>query len=245
MKLRIINPDSGIDETGLAMRCERLRPFVRPDTQLSMVCPSKNDLCIDSALDVALDAPEIVELALAAQAEGMDAVCLYCFSDPGFDACREALEIPVVGGAQSSVLLACQIANSYSVLVTSERRASQKRVFLRGLGGDPAKLASVRGVEIPPSSHPERGELVETLAGAALQCVKQDGADAVILGCLGFATLGAELTARVGVPVIDPAATMLTTAEALVTMGLCHSKASWPHPPKVERHWGAGRLEAF
>ena len=245
MRIRIINPDSGISGEGLRFRCERLKPFVRPDTELSMVCPRKGNLCIDSQLDVALDAPEIVELALAAQAEGVDAVCLYCFSDPGFDACREALHIPVIGGAQSSVLLAAQLANSFSVLTTSARRASQKKVFVRALGADPSRLASVRGVEIPPGTKMERAEMARILAAGVRECVERDGADAVILGCLSFATMGRELTALAGVPVIDPAAVMVTTAEAVIAQGLSHSKASWPYPPSTERHWGAGRLEAF
>ena len=242
MRLRIINPDSGIDEAGLRFRCERLKPFVRPDTELSMVCPRKNNLCIDSQLDVALDSPEVVELALVAQAEGVDAVCLYCFSDPGFDACREALRIPVIGGAQSSVLLAAQLANSFSVLTTSARRASQKKVFVRGLGADPTRLASVRGVEIPPGTKMERAEMARILERGVRACVEQDGADAVILGCLSFATMGRELTAQCGVPVIDPATVMITTAEAIVAQGLSHSKASWPEPPAVARFWGEGTL---
>ncbi len=245
MRIRIINPDSGISAEGMKMRCERLRPFVRPDTELSMVCPCKNNLCIDSQLDVALDSPEIVELALAAQAEGVDAVCLYCFSDPGIDACREALDIPVVGGAQSSVLLATQLANSFSAITTSARRVSQKRTFLRTLGSDPARLVSVRSVEIPPGTHQDRAAVVSALATVAKQCVEEDGADAVIIGCLSFAAMGRELTAHVGVPVIDPAAAMLAMAETLVVQGLSHSKVSWPVPPQNERFWGSGRLESF
>lgn len=244
MRIRIINPDAGIDDEGLEMRCARLRQFVRPDTELTMVCPRGTNICIDSSLDVALDSPEIVELALAAQADGMDAVCLYCFSDPGLDACREALGIPVVGGAQASVLLASQLANSFSVLTTSLRRVSQKRVFVRTLGADPAKLASVRSVEIPPGSKMEREKMIDLLAAAVRKCVESDGADAVILGCLSFAAMGRELSSRAGVPVIDPAAAMVTTAESLVAQRLCHSKVSWPAPPERERSWSSGVIES-
>ncbi len=243
MRLRIINPDSGITEEGLRLRIERLRPFARPDTELSMACPQKNNICVDSCLDAALDAPEIVRLAVKAQEDGCDAVCLYCFSDPGIDACRELLDIPVVGGAQSSVLLASQIANSFSVLTTSARRVSQKKVFLRALGADPAKLASVRSVEIPPGTAMERGAMLEILEKSARQCVREDGADAVILGCLSFAAMGRELTRAVGVPVVDPAAAMISSAESLVAQGLSHSKKSWPAPPPKRRFWGAGEIE--
>ena len=197
----------------------------------------------DSGLDAALDAPEIAEMALRAQADGADAVCLYCFSDPGFDACRELLHVPVVGGAQAAVLLASQLALGFSVLTTSARRIPQKKNFLRALGADPARIASVRGVELPPGASRERSEIIEILEACGRRCVEEDGADAVILGCLGFAGMGAELTERLGVPVIDPAAALIATAESLVVQGLSHSKRSWPDPPAARRFWGAGTVE--
>ena len=242
MKICIINPDSGLTPEGIRFRLDRLRPFARPDTELFMVCPQKNNLCVDSALDVALDYAEIAELALQAQSDGMDAVCLYCFSDPGLDACREILHIPVVGGAQASVLQASMLAHSYSVITTAARRISQKKAFIRTLGADPAKLASVRSVEVPPGSSRDRDEVLALLERCGRACVDEDGADAVILGCLGFAAMGRELTARLGVPVIDPAAVIIPTAESLVAQGLCHSRRSWPAPPAAERFWGAGRI---
>ena len=243
MKIRIINPDSGHSEAELRARVSLLKPFVRPDTELSMVCPQQNNLCIDSSLDEALDASEIVSLALEAQNEGYDAVCLWCFSDPAIDACRELLHIPVVGGAQSSVLLACQLALSYSVLVTSRRRIPQKNAFIRALGGDPARLASVRSVEIPPDSALNRSAMIKILEENGRRCVEEDGAGAVVLGCLSFAAMGGALTKALGVPVLDPAAVLVTTAESLVLQGLCHSKKSWPTPEPAERFWGAGRVK--
>ena len=243
MKICVVNPDSGLDAAGLKLRVERLRPFARPDTEIVMICPRKNNLCVDSCLDAALDAPESAEMALRAQADGADAVCLYCFSDPGFDACRELLHVPVVGGAQAAVLLASQLALGFSVLTTSARRIPQKKNFLRALGADPARIASVRGVELPPSASRERSEIIEILEACGRRCVEEDGADAVILGCLGFAGMGAELTERLGVPVIDPAAALIATAESLVVQGLSHSKRSWPDPPAARRFWGAGTVE--
>ena len=243
MKICVVNPDSGLDAAGLKLRVERLRPFARPDTEIVMICPRKNNLCVDACLDAALDAPEIAEMALRAQADGADAVCLYCFSDPGFDACRELLHVPVVGGAQAAVLLASQLALGFSVLTTSARRIPQKKNFLRALGADPARIASVRGVELPPGASRERSEIIEILEACGRRCVEEDGADAVILGCLGFAGMGAELTERLGVPVIDPAAALIATAESLVVQGLSHSKRSWPDPPAARRFWGAGTVE--
>ena len=126
MKLKFINPDSGMSRAELAAREALLSRAAGPDTAISMDCPQRTQVCIDSDLDVAVAAPEIVQMALQAQADGFDAVCLYCFSDPGLSACRELLQIPVVGGAQASLALAAQLGHRFSVLTTAAGRIPQK-----------------------------------------------------------------------------------------------------------------------
>lgn len=106
MKIFIINPDFGVTPEQMAARCHLLSVHVGPDVELHMECLVENHIEIDSALDAALAAPEIIKMAVRAESEGYDAVVLYCFSDPAVDACREVVSIPVVGGGQASCLLA-------------------------------------------------------------------------------------------------------------------------------------------
>lgn len=106
MKIFIINPDFGVTPEQMAARCHLLSVHVGPDVELHMECLVENHIEIDSALDAALAAPEIIKMAVRAESEGYDAVVLYCFSDPAVDACREIVSIPVVGGGQASCLLA-------------------------------------------------------------------------------------------------------------------------------------------
>ena len=87
MKIMIINPDCGVTEEAMALRCRILQQYVAQDTELYMACPQNSGVEINSALDVALAAPEIVNIAVDAQNAGFDAVVLYCFSDPAIDAC--------------------------------------------------------------------------------------------------------------------------------------------------------------
>lgn len=245
MKLKFINPDSGMSRAELAAREALLSRAAGPDTAISMDCPQRTQVCIDSDLDVAVAAPEIVQMALQAQADGFDAVCLYCFSDPGLSACRELLQIPVVGGAQASLALAAQLGHRFSVLTTAAGRIPQKAAFVRALGFGNA-LASVRSAEHGPSegrSPATDGALVKKLAQTCRRCAEEDGADTVILGCLSFAGLGAQVSALAGLPVIDPAFTLVGTAELLVRQGLCHSKLAYPLPPRAIRAWSGGTID--
>ena len=58
MKIFIINPDYGVTPEQLATRCRLLSAHVGPDVELTMECLTQNKIEIDSALDVALAAPE-------------------------------------------------------------------------------------------------------------------------------------------------------------------------------------------
>lgn len=240
LKIDIINPDSGMTRAELDQRIALLQKCARPGTELAMECPQKNNIGIDSLLDVALAAPEIVEMAQRAQRRGFDAVGLYCFSDPGIDACRESLSIPVIGGGQAAILTAACLGHTFSVITTSRRRISQKKEFVRTCGVEYTRLASVRSVELPVENAGRApDETAARLTETAQQCVTADGADVVILGCLSFAGLAGAVSAAVGVPVVDPAFTLVNMAELAVTQGLCQSKRAYPFPPRRSRHIGA------
>lgn len=60
MKILIINPDYGMTQEEMALRCRILEEYTAPDTQLAMVCPQSSGVELNSALDVVLAAPEIV-----------------------------------------------------------------------------------------------------------------------------------------------------------------------------------------
>lgn len=61
----------------------------------------------------------------------------------------------------------------------------------------------------------------------------EGGADVIVLGCAGMADLCAELTARVGVPVVDGVAAAVGMASGMVRMGLGTSKRDEYATPPV------------
>ena len=146
MKIFIINPDYGVTPEQLATRCRLLSAHVGPDVELTMECLTQNKIEIDSALDVALAAPEIITMALRAQNEGYDAVVIYCFSDPALDACRELLSIPVVGAGQAACLVAPLVGRQAGLLLASALRAPEKRLFVEQCGVNPARIAAIGGL---------------------------------------------------------------------------------------------------
>ena len=68
--------------------------------------------------------------------------------------------------------------------------------------------------------------------------VKEDDAEAVCLGCAGFARFAAELEAELGVPVLDGVVCATKQAEVLVELGLKTSKRKTYRPPERKRFTG-------
>lgn len=229
MKILIINPDYGMTQEEMALRCRILEEYTAPDTQLAMVCPQNSGVELNSALDVVLAAPEIVQLAADGQNAGFDAVVLYCFSDPVIDACREALRIPIIGGAQASCLAALNVCRSFGVILADEARLPEKKLFLRTLGVSPERIGQIAAVNLNGiSPWADRETTFKKLLACGQKMMRETHTEAIVLGCLSFLGLAEPLSRVLGIPVIDPAVAAVTTAESIVRQRLFTSKVSYP-----------------
>lgn len=229
MKILIINPDYGMTQEEMALRCRILEEYTAPDTQLAMVCPQSSGVELNSALDVVLAAPEIVQLAADGQNAGFNAVVLYCFSDPVIDACREALRIPVIGGAQASCLAALNVCRSFGVILADEARLPEKKLFLRTLGVSPERIGQIAAVNLNGiSPWADRETTFKKLLACGQKMMRETHTEAIVLGCLSFLGLAEPLSRVLGIPVIDPAVAAVTTAESIVRQRLFTSKISYP-----------------
>lgn len=229
MKILIINPDYGMTQEEMALRCRILEEYTAPDTQLAMVCPQSSGVELNSALDVVLAAPEIVQLAADGQNAGFDAVILYCFSDPVIDACREALRIPVIGGAQASCLAALNVCRSFGVILADEARLPEKKLFLRTLGVSPERIGQIAAVNLNGiSPWADKETTFKKLLACGQKMMRETHTEAIVLGCLSFLGLAEPLSRVLGIPVIDPAVAAVTTAESIVRQRLFTSKVSYP-----------------
>lgn len=229
MKILIINPDYGMTQEEMALRCHILEEYTAPDTQLAMVCPQSSGVELNSALDIVLAAPEIVQLAADGQNAGFDAVVLYCFSDPVIDACREALHIPVIGGAQASCLAALNVCRSFGVILADEARLPEKKLFLRTLGVSPERIGQIAAVNLNGiSPWADRETTFKKLLACGQKMMRETHTEAIVLGCLSFLGLAEPLSRVLGIPVIDPAVAAVTTAESIVRQRLFTSKVSYP-----------------
>ena len=225
--------DQTVGPQELARRQKVLQGQAAAGTEVLVEPTAKGPAAIESAHDAGLVVPELIRLAPLAEKRGVGALIIGCYSDPGLDALRELLAIPVIGPGAASLHLAAQLGTRLSVLTPSGRGYGRVAARLRGLGLSPL-LASVRGIGLSVMDlATQKPGALDKAADAARIAVEQDGADVLVLGCMSMAFLPGicgQLGERVGVPVVNPVVAALKTAETLVAMKLAHSKAAWPLP---------------
>jgi allantoin racemase len=110
MRIRAVTPI--ITESFGPLILEEFGRVARPDTEISNVFLQSGPASVESYYDEALAVPDIVAQVRRAEREGMDAVIINCMGDPGLDAAREVVSIPVIGPCEASMHLAAMLGQS-------------------------------------------------------------------------------------------------------------------------------------
>jgi len=231
MKIFVINPNTSQTMTDhIRVALEAVK---RPDTELTVTCPNRGPETIESAYDEAFAIPPTLRLVKKANEDGYDAVILACFSDPGLEAAREVSVIPVIGIEESTLHMAAMLGAKFSIMTPRKQRIPSKyeHVHIRGLSHF---LASVRSLDLSVAeTDSDPAKTKQRLMDMATFAVEKDGAEVIIMGCAGMAGYAREIEETLSVKVLDPTAVALKLAEAMVDLGLTHSKAGlFARPPE-------------
>ena len=222
MHIRIINPNTTASMTDKIGRAAAA--VAAPGTRIEARNPSMGPASIESHYDEALAVPGLLTEIEAGNAEGADGFVIACFGDPGLDAARELANGPVIAIAEAAMHTASFLGRGFSV-VTTLGRTTGRAWELAERYGMHRFCRNVRACEVPvlDLELPDSPARQRILAECKL-AVEDDGADAIVLGCAGMADLCAELTAELGVPVVDGVAAATKQVEALVAQGLTTSR---------------------
>jgi allantoin racemase len=222
MRLLLINPNtSAAMTTGIA---QAAREVAAAGTVIVARQPSFGPASIEGHFDDAFGAAGVAEQAALAANEGFDATVIACFGDPGLDAAREVLRGPVLGIAEAAFHAAAMLATGFSVVTTMTRTCViAERLVLRY--GFERSCRGIHGTDIPVLDlEASGGDTVDRIEAAARQALAADRSEAIVLGCAGMAALCRELSARLGVPVVDGVAAAVKFAEGLAALGLVTAK---------------------
>jgi allantoin racemase len=173
---------------------------------------------IEGYHDEALCLPGLLKEIRAGDAAGADAHVIACFDDTGLDACRQVANSPVVGIGEAAFHAATLIAYRFTVVTTLSRSITAIEHNLLKYGFD--RRSHVRASDVPvlalEDTQSDARRRIDVEIAVAL---KEDRAEAIVLGCAGMAKLARDLTAAHGCPVIDGVGAAVKLAEMLVTLG--------------------------
>lgn len=223
MKIKIINPNTTLEMTesiGAAGRS-----VARQGTEIVAVSPSFGPASIESYYDEFLCAPGVIDEVRMGDWDGFDAYIVACYGDPGLHAAREVTLRPVIGIAEASLYTASILAARFSIVTVIPRIKTMLEEMVENYGFG-RKVVNVRttplyvlDIERDPAG------ALETLREEARRAVAEDDAEAILLGCAGFAEFADELEAELGIPVLDGVVCAVKLAEAMVELGRTTSKS--------------------
>jgi allantoin racemase len=237
MKIRVIAPI--ISDVFNEEILKETAQFKAPDTEIDVVNLDRGPASIESHYDEILAAYHIAKKVEEAERDGADGVFVDCFGDPGVDAARELVRIPVVGGFQPAALTASLIAGRWAVVTVLKSVLPMIQDLSRKLGLD-RNIASIRDIDTPVLELSDKKVLEQRLLKHSEAAIREDGAEAIVLGCTGMLGLAQTLEKQLiekglPVPVVDPTASAIGYLELLFRSGVTQSLLTYPSPPDKER----------
>ena len=199
----------------------------------------KGPSSIESEYDEALAVPDTIVKCVEAEKAGADAVVIDCMGDPGVKPSREMVSIPVLGPGETSMHAAAMLGHKFSVVTVLDSVVPMLNNLAK-IYSVSDKLASIRSINMPVLEIEKDFEKTQRLlAEASLAAVREDGADAIVLGCTGFLGCAEKITDLLksegyDIPVIDPIPLTVMTAHALAAVHLSHSKKTYGVPRDKE-----------
>ena len=236
MEILVVNPNTTASMTDKIRRAAE--GAAAPGTRIIAVNPALGPESIEGFYDEALAVPGLLEEIAKGEAQwrGRARHCLLrrhrsrrC-SRPGPRA---------GGGDRRGGLSRGQPGGRPFSVVTTLGRAIPAIEFNLIKYGLASRCARVRAAEIPVLALEARdGSASRLIDGEIEAALRDDRAEAIVLGCAGMVDLAADLAARHGVPVIDGVTAAVTLVEALARLGLATSKRGGYAPPLPKRVTG-------
>jgi allantoin racemase len=213
MKLLFINPNTTESMTrAIEMQA---RSVTASGTEIVAVNPTHGPKSIETRRDEAEATAAMLDLLPELDLDSYAGIAIACFGDPGLDAVRARVQVPVVGIAESAMLLACAVGGKFAIVVALDSAVPIMRDLVTLYGLD-QRLAGVRATGLSVlqvAMSPERAR--DVIAITCKSAFEQDGADSVCLGCASMGPLAQGLTAALGRPVIDGAQSAVKILESI------------------------------
>ena len=238
MNIVVINPNTTVAMTArIAATARRVK---NAGTTITAIQSGAGPASIEGYADEAMAVPHMLEALFFEQANtpAIAGYVIACFDDTGLDAARCVLDAPVVGIGEASCHLAALLAARFSVITTLARSVSpiEHNLVKYGLA---SRCARVRAAEVAVLDLEDpASDAYAHISNEIRAALKEDRAEAIVLGCAGMTDLAARLSKEHGVPVIDGVGAAVKLVESLAALGLKTSKRTTYAKPLAKAYAG-------
>ena len=239
MNIVVINPNTTAAMTARIAATAKI--VAQPGTNIIAIQPSAGPASIEGYADEAMAIPHMLEAMYAQQAKdpAVSGYVIACFDDTGLDAARCILDAPVVGIGEAACHMASLLTARFSVVTTLSRSVSpiEHNLAKYGLA---SRCARVRAAEVAVLDLEDTAsDAYAHISNEIRLALKEDRAEAIVLGCAGMTDLAARLSQEHGVPVIDGVGAAVKLIESLAALGLTTSKRVTYARPLPKTYAGA------
>jgi len=193
------------------------REALSPGNEITIVAPEGCPPSTENQIDAVFAAPHIYKEAMEAEKEGYQAVSIDCFLEPGLEACKLGCNIPVLGAGEAAFVYSQLFSRKVAVIipVESSLKAVEDQVSRYGMG---ERVIGIYSAGIHVLDLDNYNQTLKALV-PLVEKAKEQGAEAIILGCTVMGPLTKELKKQTKIPVIDPGVIALKMVEVMVSMG--------------------------
>ncbi len=224
-----------------------LKSYASPDTSFELAYPEDlgggevlsllEERKALSGLHHILETPALVKMAIEAERRGFDAVIQSNTFDPGVEASRLAVRIPVIGLLRASLHFAASICDRFGLIVPLETHMphTMRMVQTYGMASFVSGIRTV-GLYDTGDLSGYHDTVIERTLAVGKELVQQ-GAQAIIpLGgkIYPYVVTPEELEPHLGVPVINTKAVGVSYAELMARNKISHSIRAYPCPTGLD-----------
>ena len=211
MKILLANPNT--TDVVTQRMAAVARGAASPGTEIVAVTATTGVPYIATRAEAVLGASALFDL-LGRHAHGMDAVIVAAFGDPGLEAARELLPIPVVGMAEAAMLTACMLGRRFAVVTFAPSLCAWFHDSIDHVGLR-QRCSGVHCLDEPFADIASVAEEKRVKLVALCQTAVAAGAEVCILAGAPLAGLAASIADEIPVPLVDGVAAATRQAETL------------------------------
>ncbi|WP_051027121.1 aspartate/glutamate racemase family protein [Nocardia higoensis] len=216
MTILVVNPNR-IDANTRHVQAAADQWF--PDLDVRVVNPLWGPAELPGELEAQLSATGVLDRVLRYDGE-LTGVVMAGFAEPGVEALRESVPVPVVDITEAGPLTGLLLGRRYGIITSSYGVIPlvEDRLITLGLAGRCAGVVAT-GLGVPEMMR-DRAATADRLVELGQDFLARHTCSALVLGCGGFTGLGEEVSQRLGVAVVEPVRAAIALVLALGSAGI-------------------------